>query len=144
VTPHVLRHTSATTALQKGISLAAIQNILGHDQLTKTAICLNLTDTHLRDYRTLKQVAFHWRTADCRKPSILNPLRRSSVRELLSHPDNDPTQKMSDLGKAAPALLSADRMRIFSIDTAPPPSFGKKPLRGYVVEEQILGPGLRL
>ena len=47
VTPHVLRHTFATLALQKHISLAAIQKILGHDRLTTTAIYLNLTDTHV-------------------------------------------------------------------------------------------------
>jgi len=47
VTPHVLRHTFATLALQKGISLAAIQKILGHDRLSTTAIYLNLTDTHV-------------------------------------------------------------------------------------------------
>ena len=47
VTPHVLRHTFATLALQKHISLAAIQKILGYDRLTTTAIYLNLTDTHV-------------------------------------------------------------------------------------------------
>ena len=47
VTPHVLRHTWATLALQKGISLAAVQKILGHDRLTTTAIYLNLTDGHV-------------------------------------------------------------------------------------------------
>jgi integrase/recombinase XerD len=47
VTPHILRHTFATLALQKGISLAAIQKILGHDRLATTAIYLNLTDTHV-------------------------------------------------------------------------------------------------
>src|SRR5256714_7658600 len=47
VTPHVLRHTFATLALQKNISLAAVQKILGHDRLTTTAIYLNLTDTHI-------------------------------------------------------------------------------------------------
>jgi site-specific recombinase XerD len=41
------RHTFATLALQKGISLAAIQKILGHDRLATTAIYLNLTDTHV-------------------------------------------------------------------------------------------------
>jgi integrase/recombinase XerD len=49
VTSRELRHTSATTALPKGISLASIQNILGHDRLITTAIGLNLTDTHVVD-----------------------------------------------------------------------------------------------
>jgi len=47
VTPHVLRHTWATLALQKGLSLAAVQKILGHDRLSTTAIYLNLTDQHI-------------------------------------------------------------------------------------------------
>jgi len=47
VTPHVLRHTWATLALQKGMSLAAVQKILGHDHLSTTAIYLNLTDQHV-------------------------------------------------------------------------------------------------
>jgi integrase/recombinase XerD len=47
VTPHVLRHTWATLALQKGLSLAAVQRILGHERLTTTAIYLNLTDAHV-------------------------------------------------------------------------------------------------
>jgi integrase/recombinase XerD len=47
VTPHILRHTFATLALQKGISLAAVQKILGHDRLTTTSIYLNFTDTHI-------------------------------------------------------------------------------------------------
>jgi len=47
VTPHILRHTFATLALQKGISLAALQKILGHDRLATTAIYLNLTDAHV-------------------------------------------------------------------------------------------------
>jgi integrase/recombinase XerD len=47
VTPHVLRHTWAALALQKGISLAAVQKILDHDRLTTTAIYLNLTDGHI-------------------------------------------------------------------------------------------------
>jgi len=49
VTPHVLRHTFATLALQKGISLAAVQKALGHDRLSTTAIYLNLTDTHVME-----------------------------------------------------------------------------------------------
>ena len=43
VSPHVLRHTFAVTAIQKGISVAALQKLLGHDNLTTTAIYLNLS-----------------------------------------------------------------------------------------------------
>jgi integrase/recombinase XerD len=32
VSPHILRHTFATTALQKGISLPTVQKILGRDR----------------------------------------------------------------------------------------------------------------
>ncbi|MFZ0254296.1 MAG: tyrosine-type recombinase/integrase [Gammaproteobacteria bacterium] len=49
VTPHVLRHTFATLALQKGISLAAVKKILGHDRLSTTEIYLNLTDIHVQE-----------------------------------------------------------------------------------------------
>jgi integrase/recombinase XerD len=49
VTPHVLRHTFATLAIQKGISLPSIQKILGHDMLQTTAIYLNFTNTHLSE-----------------------------------------------------------------------------------------------
>jgi integrase/recombinase XerD len=47
VTPHVLRHTFACTAHQKGISLAALQKALGHDLISTTQIYLNLSNTHL-------------------------------------------------------------------------------------------------
>ena len=49
VSPHVLRHTFATTALQKGISLPTVQKILGHDRLQTTAIYLNFTNLHIQD-----------------------------------------------------------------------------------------------
>jgi integrase/recombinase XerD len=47
VTPHILRHTFATTFIQKGGSLAALKKIPGHDRLTTTEIYLNLTDEHI-------------------------------------------------------------------------------------------------
>ena len=47
VTPHILRHTFATIALQKGISIASLQKILGHDRLATTSIYLNFTDEHV-------------------------------------------------------------------------------------------------
>jgi integrase/recombinase XerD len=49
VSPHGLRHTFATTALQKGISLPTVQKILGHGSLQTTAIDLNFADLHIQD-----------------------------------------------------------------------------------------------
>lgn len=43
VTPHVLRHTFAVTAVQKGLSLPSLQRLLGHDRLATTEIYLNLS-----------------------------------------------------------------------------------------------------
>jgi site-specific recombinase XerD len=52
VTPHMLRHTFAVTAVQKGISLPALQRLLGHDRLTTTEIYLNLSPEEVvREFR---------------------------------------------------------------------------------------------
>jgi integrase/recombinase XerD len=47
VTAHILRHTFAVQALDKGISLAAVSRILGHDSILTTQIYLNLTPGHV-------------------------------------------------------------------------------------------------
>ena len=54
ITPHVLRHTFATLAFQKGISIAAVQKVLGHARLETTAIYLNFTDPHVIEEFTRK------------------------------------------------------------------------------------------
>lgn len=41
-----LRHTFATLALQKGISLAAVQKALGRQSIKSTEVYLNYTDEH--------------------------------------------------------------------------------------------------
>jgi integrase/recombinase XerD len=52
VTPHVLLHTFAVTAVQKGISLPALQRLLGHDRLTTTEVYLNLSpEEAIREFR---------------------------------------------------------------------------------------------
>ena len=38
LSPHVLRHTFSVTAIQKGISLPALQKLLAHDHLATTEI----------------------------------------------------------------------------------------------------------
>src|ERR1051325_7406980 len=53
VTPHVLRHTFAVTVVQKGISLPALQKLLGHDRLTTTEIYLNLSpEEAIREFQS--------------------------------------------------------------------------------------------
>jgi len=52
VSPHVLRHTFAVTAVQKGVSLPALQRLLGHDHLATTEIYLNLSpEDVIREFR---------------------------------------------------------------------------------------------
>ena len=46
-TPHSLRHRFATHLLESGVSLHHIQRLLGHRQLSTTAIYLHLTNGHL-------------------------------------------------------------------------------------------------
>lgn len=49
--PHVLRHTFAVECLQSGVSLPALQQLLGHEDLQTTAIYLNLSnDSAVREY----------------------------------------------------------------------------------------------
>jgi integrase/recombinase XerD len=52
VTPHVLRHTFSVSAIQKGISTRALQEVLGHDRLATTEIYLNLSpEDVVREFR---------------------------------------------------------------------------------------------
>lgn len=52
VTPHILRHTFSVASLQKGISLVALQKVLGHDRLTTTEIYLNMSpEEALREFQ---------------------------------------------------------------------------------------------
>jgi integrase/recombinase XerD len=52
VTPYVLHHAFAVTAVQKDISLPALQRLLGHDHLTTTEIYLNLSPEEvIREFR---------------------------------------------------------------------------------------------
>jgi len=53
VTPHILRHTFAVTAVQKGVSLPSLQRLLGHDRLTTTEIYLNLSpEEAIREFQS--------------------------------------------------------------------------------------------
>ena len=55
VTPHVLRYTWATLALQKGMSLAAVQKILVYDRISTLATYLNPTNWHILEKYDVKR-----------------------------------------------------------------------------------------
>lgn len=44
VSAHILRHTFAVQSLQGNVSLAGLQKVLGHEDLSTTAIYLNLSN----------------------------------------------------------------------------------------------------
>lgn len=48
VRPHVLRHTFATEALRRGMSLPAVQRLLGHHDVRVTEIYLHLVNDDIR------------------------------------------------------------------------------------------------
>jgi len=48
VSPHTLRHYFATTLVERGAQLKAVQELLGHADISTTAIYLDLVPSHLK------------------------------------------------------------------------------------------------
>ena len=48
ITPHMFRHTMATTALQNGMTVPEVQKILGHTNIETTMIYVRTDDEELQ------------------------------------------------------------------------------------------------
>lgn len=73
VRPHVLRHTFATEAIRRGMSLPALQKLLGHSDLKITQLYLHLTNDDVR--REYEKVFLQQSMWPHQEPILINQAR---------------------------------------------------------------------
>lgn len=91
VTPHQLRHTLATQAINRGMSLEAIAALLGHRSLSMTRVYARIADRTVADeYFTVSEKVEALYDAPCQLPadaegSEMAKLRREMHRRMLGN-----------------------------------------------------------
>ena len=86
VSPHTLRHYFATTLVERGAQLKAVQELLGHADISTTAIYLDLIPSHLKSSIALLDESVSVGTRREKRDEEQQEQENRQLHTLLVHP----------------------------------------------------------